>query len=111
MKKILLICGLCGLCGLGPGCNTTQQTAAFNTIFTVEQTATSTVDAYYALVIKGTIPTNSVPQVSKAFNELQAACTLAAATAENGTNALAPTQLQAELADLTSLIGSLTPTK
>ena len=90
------------------GCaNQSAQRTAYNTIFTIEQTADATVDGYYTAVIKGTASTNGLANVSQKFNQLQAACTLAAATSQNGTNALASTQLIQELADLISFIGTL----
>ena len=109
MKTKLLI-GLALVAGIFEiGCNTTQQRVAYNSIFSVEQAATATVDCYYALVIKGVITTNNVPTVSQKFNQLQAACTLAAATSQAGTNALAPAALTAELGDLTAFVLTLEP--
>ena len=95
--------------GVFVGCNTTQQRTAYNTIFTVEQTADTAVDGYFALVIKGTVPTNSVPIVAQRFNQLQAACTLAAAASQAGTNAIASANLTAELVDLTAFIATIEP--
>jgi len=45
-----------------------------------------------------------VHQVSKAYNDLQAALTLAAAADQAGTNAIAPAELEAEFGDLVNLI-------
>lgn len=84
------------------GCVT--QRTVYNTIFSVEQTATLAVDDYFSLVVKGTLTTNSVPIVAKSFNALQAAGKLAADSAEAGTNALAPASLVIEAADLGNLI-------
>lgn len=92
------------------GCTTSQQTTAYTTIATVEQTATVAVDGYYSLVLKGIVTTNSVPIVSKAFNDLQAAGMLAATTAQAGTNALAPSSLILEASQLGTLITSLETT-
>jgi hypothetical protein len=89
------------------GCTTSSQRTTYNTIFTVEQTASTAVDTYYSLVIKGTITTNNVPVVSKAFNDLQAAATLAATADQAGTNALAPASLILEASQLGSLITTL----
>jgi len=91
------------------GCSTPQQRVAYNTIFTVEQTASAAVDGYYAAVIKGLATTNEVPQVSQAYNHLQIACTIAASTTEAGTNVLAPANINIELVQLTNLIASLMP--
>ena len=93
------------------GCTTTSQRTAYNTLFTVESAATTSVDTYYGLVLKGTVSTNGVPQVSKAYNDLQAACALAAITAQNGTNALAPASIVMEASQLGTLITTLETTK
>jgi len=90
-----------------PGCNTPQQRATYNTIATVEQTASTSVDAYYTLVLQGKVSTNGVPTVAHAFNELQAAIALAAATAQNGTNALAPANIVMEASQLGTLINTI----
>lgn len=111
MKKLKILFALIALATIIVACNITQQTTAYNTIAAVEVTATTAVNGYYALIIKGVVPTNSVPQVSRAFNDLQLACTLAAATAQAGTNALATANLTTELGDLTTLITSLIPSK
>ena len=109
MQKIKIGLGALLLaCAVFVGCNTTQQRTAYNTIFSVEQTASLTVDGYYALVIKGVVTTNDVPQVSKIYNDIQASGTLAAAGSQFGTNALAPASLIAELSSLTSLITTIT---
>ena len=89
------------------GCSTTAQRTAFNTIATVEQTATLGVDDYFTLVIQNKVPTNGVPAVSKAFNDLQAAGKLAASASEAGTNALAPGSLVIEAGNLGTLITTL----
>jgi hypothetical protein len=106
MKKLILGLGLVAVAG----CTTPQQTTAYTTIATVEQTATVAVDGYYALVLKGVVSTNNVPIVSKAFNDLQAAGMLAATTAQAGTNSLAPSNLVLEASQLGTLIQSLETT-
>lgn len=102
MKKTLLLTALISI--IVVGCTTSSQRTTYNTIATVEQTATLAVDDYYKLVIKGTVSTNGVPTVSKAFNDLQVTGQLAAVTAENGTNALAPSSLVLEASQLGVLI-------
>jgi hypothetical protein len=89
------------------GCTTTQQVTAFNSINTVEQAATLAVKDYFALVIKGTVTTNGVPAVSRAYNDLQAAGTLAAAASQAGANALATSNLVVEASSLGALIQTL----
>ena len=90
---------------LSDGCASNR--TVYNTIFSVEQTATLSVDDYFTLVIKGTLTTNGVPTVSKGFNDLQSAAKLAAAASAAGTNALAPASLIIEAADLGALIKNI----
>lgn len=90
------------------GCTTSQQTTALNTLGTLEATATTAVDNYDALVIKGVVSTNSFPQVSKAYNDFQAAMILAVTLVQNNTNALAPANLVQEETDLINLINTAT---
>ncbi len=101
----------CAIVIIIAGCTTTSQRTTYNTIATVEQTATLAVDDYYSLVLKGTISTNGVPTVSKAFNDLQAAATAATITAESGTNALAPASLVLEASALGTLITTVETNK
>lgn len=89
------------------GCTTASQRTEYNTLFSVEQTASVALDGYYTLVAKGMVPTNDVPTVSQKFNQIQAACALAAAASEAGTNAIAPANITAELVDLTAFIATL----
>lgn len=89
------------------GClSTSQQTTAYNTIGSVEATANVAYDDYATLVIKGTISTNTVPQVSEAYNQLQADALLATTLASQGTNTLAPANLTADLSSLAGVIST-----
>ena len=108
--KIIGIIGLlCVVSLTAMTCKT--QRAAYNTIAGVEATASASFDGYLSAVIAGKIPTNSVPDVSLKFDQLQSAATLAAAADQAGTNALAPTALSAELTDLLTLVQTLNPPK
>lgn len=89
------------------GCKSPPDRIAYNTIASVEQTASVAVDGYYSLVIQGTVKTNGLPDVSLKFNQLQAAATVAANVGSAGTNSLAPAALVQELADLTAFISTL----
>jgi hypothetical protein len=109
MKKQLIIGSLAAI--IFCGCTTSQQTTAYTTISTVEQTATAAVDGYYKLVISGTITTNNVPTVSQAYNDLQAAGVLAAEAGEAGTNSLASSNLVQEASSLGALITNIENTK
>lgn len=108
MKKFLIL----GVFLLGiVGCNTTQQKAAFNSISSVEQTVSSSYQAYVGLVVTGKIPTNDVPKVASALNHFQVATTLAVDLAQNNTNALAPHSLMVEAQDVINLINNITGKK
>lgn len=76
-----------------PGCTTSQQTTAYNTIFSLEKSTTASYDGYLDLVIQGQVKTNAMPGVSKAYNDFQAAATTATDAANFSTNALAPANL------------------
>jgi hypothetical protein len=94
-------------CAVLIGCTTSSQRTAYNTIFSVEQTATLGVDDYFTLVIKGTLTTNGVPIIAKSYNDLQAAGALAATASAAGTNALATSSLILEATDLGNLITTI----
>lgn len=107
--SLLILAGLCApVVILETGCNTTQQTIAYKTLYSLEQATTAAFDAYAGQVIKGTIPTNSLPQVSAKYNQFQAGMTLAVTLARNNTNALASASLAQESSELISLIQSIT---
>lgn len=102
--KAILPLGLLMLCMVGMGCNTTQQTVAYNTLYSTEQAVTASYSSYIALVIQGKVTTNNVPKVSQTFNQLQAAILLAKDAVQYNTNALAPTNITVEATDLITLI-------
>jgi hypothetical protein len=97
-------CLTLALCLFLFGCTTTQQTTAYKTIGSVEVSAVAAYDGYCTLVIQGTVPTNSVPQVAAAYNQLQSDALLAASVASQGTNAIATTNLLTDLTQLTSVV-------
>lgn len=86
-----------------PGCTTTGQRTAANTIQSVEATGTAAYAAYCDGVLKGVIPTNDFPKASKAYNQFQADVALAVTLAQNNSNALAPTNLTTELGNLVNI--------
>lgn len=90
------------------GCTSTTQTTTYNALATIEATADTSYSNYVALVIKGTIPTNSLPTVSKAYNDLHSAIALAATLDQAGTNAIVGTNVTAELTALITLITTAT---
>lgn len=89
------------------GCTATQQKIAYNTIYSVEVSTKATYDGYLTLVVKGQLPTNSVPQVTKVFNDFQASATLATVATQNNTNALAPSSLVDEANAVINLINTV----
>lgn len=89
------------------GCTTTQQTASYKTLSSVESAVTTAYDVYTGQVAQGKIGTNDVPKVSKQFNQVQASLTLAATLAQNSTNALAPDALVAEAAAFINIINQI----
>ena len=101
MKKYI---ALFALAAFLVGCTTTQQATTYNTIASIQSTAKAGYDAYIACVAKGQCATNGVPQVSDAYNKVQGGVIVAAALAQNSTNALAPAVLVQEATDLSNLI-------
>jgi hypothetical protein len=101
MKKIILSVLTCATL---VGCTSTQQQIAFNSLSTVETTATSAYQGYLTLVVQGKVSTNNIPQVSAAYNVLQSSVLVATLAVQNNTNALAPANVITEAAALTSLI-------
>lgn len=111
MKKLsfcaLFAVVLCLFAGIFyTGCTTSSQNTAYATIGSIEATAQTGYDGYAALVINGTVSTNSLPTVSQAYNQLQADLLLAATISSSGTNALATTNLVAEAAQLATVIST-----
>lgn len=90
-----------------PGCTTSAQRVSYNTIYSVEKTATAAYDGYIDQVIKGTLPTNDVPKISAAYNAVQRSVLVALDGVQYNTNALAPESLQIEAKDLTNLIEAI----
>jgi hypothetical protein len=88
------------------GCTTTSQTTAYKTIGSVEVGGVSAYDAYCLGVAKGTISTNSIPQVSAVFTQFQSDCLLAATIASEGTNGIATTNILTDATLLTSAIAT-----
>jgi len=105
MKKLLASLGLVAIVAIG--CTTTQQQTTFNTLYSLEHVTVATYDGYLDTVIKGQTSTNSVPQVSKAYNTFQASYLVALDAAQYNTNALAPNSLLVESQDVINLINTV----
>ena len=93
------------------GCSTTSQTTEYKTIASVETAGQAAYDAYATLVINGTVSTNSLATVSKAYNQLQADALLAATLSSESTNAIATTNLLNDATLLTSVISTASTLK
>lgn len=109
MKKILTILFFASALAATPlllttGCNTSQQTLAYKSIYTVQKVTVGAYDGYLDQVINGTARTNEVPRVSKAFNHFQASFLVALDAVQFNTNALAPASLVLESQDIINLI-------
>jgi len=108
MKRLLtaLFCVslLTATVSLPVACSSTQQQRTYKTIYTVQQTTTAAVDAYFYQVATGNIPTNGVPAVAKAYNTFQGGTLVALDIAQWDTNAVAPSSLQTLSLDLLNLI-------
>lgn len=111
MKKTLTFISLLGLTAVVLiGCTTSQQSTAFKTIASAEATVNFAHDSYQGLVIKGAVPTNDVPKISKLYNDFQAAELLALDGVQYNTNAIAPSSLVVEGQDLVNLINNIKAT-
>lgn len=93
------------LSGLFPtGCASPPATVAYQTIFDLETTTTAAFDGYLMGVAKGQISTNSVPQISKAFNLFQTDAAALLEAAQFSTNTIAPSGLITEAANVANAI-------
>jgi hypothetical protein len=91
------------------GCKTSHQRIVFNTIASVQTITVGAYDGYVSQVIKGTIPTNDLPSISRKLNVFNAATLVALDGVQYNTNALAPEFLTTISGDLINLIQKLTP--
>lgn len=104
MKRLLLVSalGISLLCG----CPGPIQRTSFNTIYSLESGVTKAYSGYVDLVIKGSVSTNSLPKIKKAFNDFQASELVALDAVQFNTNALAPAALVTEGQDVINLIST-----
>lgn len=86
------------------GCAQTAKQVAYKSIYSVQKATVASYQAYLGEVINGTVSTNHVPEVSKRFNEFQAATLVAVSAAQWNTNAPPSAQLSQLSADLIALI-------
>lgn len=104
MKKLLFSISL-GI--LLIGCTTSQQTTAFNTIYSVEKGTTAAFDGYISTVLDGTTSTNGLPRVASVYNVFQAGVKDALSAVQFNTNALAPASLIIESKDVINTIAAV----
>lgn len=90
------------------GCSTGSVNIANKTLTGLEVATTGAYDTYDALVIKGSLPTNDVPKISRAYNDFQASMQVASVLAQNNTNILATTNLVTASEKVINLITTVT---
>lgn len=86
LALLLLVLPLAPVGWTGMTCKNNNQTA-YQTIGTAEQAVISANGAFLDTVVTGQTPTNNVPKVEAAFNDVQLALHTAAVAASAGTNA------------------------
>lgn len=91
------------------GCSTASQRTEYNTLASVEASGTALVDGYYLAAAKGLATTNGIPKVAKEFNQFQSVISAAELLAENGSNALAPSNVVAEFSVLAGVVSEFAP--
>jgi len=84
----------------------TAQMVTVKTLASVGKSTQTAVAAYFDLVLAGTIKTNSVPKVAKAFSDFQLAYGAAVALARSNTNAIATAGVLGAAANVTEAIAS-----
>lgn len=107
MKKLLMI-PLVSLALVGCTFFSHNQRTIYNTLGSVEQTATATVQGYYVACAKGFADTNGIPKVASSYNKFQGVMQVAVVLAQNNTNSLAPDNVLQELAVVTSTVATFT---
>lgn len=90
------------------GCTTSQQSTSFKTISSLETTTTAAYTSYVDLVLQNKLPADdNFRKASRLFNDFQAATMLAVTATQNGANAVAPSALVQESADIIALVTQL----
>ena len=95
MKTKFLIGGLLMLLAFTPTltCSPGTQTVGFQSISTTEIAVSNANKAFLDAVVSGNAPTNDVPVIEAAFNDVQTGLTLAAVVAKGGAQAAVPADL------------------
>lgn len=106
MKRYLSILLLSATVFSGCSLLSRNQRTIYNTLGSVEETATATVQGYYVAAAKGFADTNGIPKVASAYNKFQGVMQVAVVLAQNNTNALAPDNVLQELSVVTSTVAN-----
>lgn len=88
-------------------CATSTQTTEFKTISAAETAVNASYSGYLDLVETGKLATNSVPQVSKAYNDFQASASIAILTHGLSVTNPVPSDLATLAANVLTLITTL----
>lgn len=71
-----------------PGCSTSQQRKAYNSLYSIGQTVDSAYKSYLDLVVSGKVATNDVPKISGYYADFQRTYGLAVSVAATTKSAL-----------------------
>ena len=88
------------------GCNTAQRRLAYNSISSVGHGVDLSMKAYMDLVVADKVSRQSLPEVARAYNDFQAAFSLAVQAAQFASNAPASSDLVKSAASFTALINA-----
>ena len=89
-------------------CTTSQQRISYNSLYSVGKSVDVAYRSYLDLVLAGKVKTNSVPAISKQYNEFQQAFGAAVVVLTLNTNAPASTAITAQASEL---IGNIAKAK
>lgn len=92
-------------------CNTSQQKASYNTLYSLEKTTVAAYDGYLSAVVQGVASTNEVPRVSRMFNAFQKHMGDSVTLVQGSTNAMPTEALVSESLQLVNTINALTRKK
>lgn len=95
----------------GMTCNTSQQKASYNTLYSLEKTTVEAYDGYLSAVVQGVASTNEVPRVSRMFNAFQKHMGDSVTLVQGSTNAMPTEALVSESLQLVNTINALTRKK
>ncbi len=107
--KLLLAVALCGAVSVPivTGCKTASaQTTTYRTLASIGSATDTAVKAYFDGVVHGTIKTNGVPGVARAYSNFQLAYSAAIIMAKSDTNAVASAGLASSSAAVTAAIAA-----